>query len=498
MSTAGGNAPVAVADTATTRRLVLKNTLYLTIAQVLTIPLSIVNNALAAHYLGPEAFGYAYLAFTLTGFAFLAVEWGHQQVLPAMIAKDPQVAGDVFISSMAWRSSTAIVISAALLLWARLLHYSAVFQWTLAITCLVTTLTSFVAACKDTIRGLERTDIPAIVHVGQQVLMVALVATVLVLGGDLIANLMAQAVAAVIVLLLLWPAMRRLGVTGMSVRWRNIQLLFQNGTPFVALGFTLALQPNIDAFFLSKLAPEEVMGWFAVARRLVGALLLPATALIGALYPTLCRLHVTDPEGFRRTTNDALRSVALVATPVALCCALFPEVAINLLGGHSFGPAAANLRAFALFIPLVYFSMPLAACITAAGKQRVWSIIQILCAAVCLVLDPLLIPLFQRRMGNGALGVCVAAVATEALTVAGGAMLVPHGVFDRKLGRVILLTLIAGVAMTIVAQLSRVATPFVAAPLSLIAYAGTLWWLGAVEPSQVAAIRSAIARRGRA
>ena len=31
------------------------------------------------------------------------------------------------------------------------------------------------------------------------------------------------------------------------------------------LGLALALQPNIDAVFLSKLAPAEVIGWHAAA-----------------------------------------------------------------------------------------------------------------------------------------------------------------------------------------------------------------------------------------
>ena len=51
----------------------IRNTLYLTGAQVLAVPLSILVNAMAAHYLGAEGFGYTYLAATFCSFGFLLV-----------------------------------------------------------------------------------------------------------------------------------------------------------------------------------------------------------------------------------------------------------------------------------------------------------------------------------------------------------------------------------------------------------------------------------------
>ena len=281
------------------RKIVFRNTLYLAAAQVLTVPLAIFINAMLAHYLGAEMFGYAYLAGTLCGFGFLAVGWGHDAVLPAVVARDHSLSGTMLGSSLAWRAATSVVVYAVLAFGCYLLDYPAELQWALGLTCLLLTGTNLVAACKDTIRGLERTDVPAYVHVGQQLLATVLMMVVLLLGGKLRAALVAQVVACAIVLLVLWPVLRRVGVGASSVRWATIKTLFRGGTPFVIFGIAMALQPNIDAIFLSKLAPVEVMGWYAVSRRLVGALILPATAMIGALYPTLCRLHASDADDFQ-------------------------------------------------------------------------------------------------------------------------------------------------------------------------------------------------------
>src|SRR5262249_36019192 len=151
-------------DTAATQRLVVRNTLYLTVSQVLAMPLSILTTAIAAHYLGAAAFGYAYLATAICGFGFLAVGWGHESVLPAMIARDRSVAGTALASSLAWRAVTSVIVYGVLAIGCSLLDYPAELQWALGLTALLIALTMFVAACKDTIRGLERTDIPAYVH----------------------------------------------------------------------------------------------------------------------------------------------------------------------------------------------------------------------------------------------------------------------------------------------------------------------------------------------
>jgi O-antigen/teichoic acid export membrane protein len=482
-------------DRAKTRHLLVQNTLYLTASQVLAMPLSILTTAIAAHYLGAEAFGYAYLAMTLCVFGFQIVGWGHENVLPAVVARDHGVAGTMLASSLAWRAVTSLIVYLVLAFGCYLLNYPAELQWALALTALYMALTYFGQACKDTIRGLERTDIPAYIHVGQQLLAVALVFIAMILGGKLRAALLAQSAAAAILLLATLPSLRAVGVCALSVRWATIKTLFAEGTPFVVFGVAMALQPNIDALFLSKLAPVEVIGWYGVSRRLVGTLLLPATTMIGALYPTLCRLYSSDKESFTRTANGALRSVALVAVPAALGCGLYPELGVALFSRTSFRPAEDNLRIMAVFVALVYFSMPLGTTIMAAGKQRAWGLVQCLCVASSLVLDPILVPIFQRQTGNGGLGLCVAAVLSEAMMIACGVALVPKGIFDGKLRRVVAFTVASGIGMVVTAVVAKPLGPFGAAPLSLIAYASGLWLTGVVDKNQVAAIVGAVLRR---
>lgn len=483
------------ADKGTARRTVLKNTAYLTFSQAATVPLSVLINALTARYLGPEEFGLIYLANTFGSFGYLLFCWGHEGVLPAKIAPDHSLAGKLLGTSLAWRAAVACVVYPALAALCHLLGNGAELQWALGISYLGFVLTSFVAGCKDTIRGFERADIPAIVHVGQQLLIAALVAPALLLGGRMRSVLLVTDAALVIVLVWILGTLRSVGVGKLSVERSAIRSLFRGGTPFVFLGLAMALQPVIDGAWLTRLGSVEAVGWYAAARKLIGLLLFPASALIGALYPTLCRLWIADREEFLRVTRDSLHSIALVVTPIALGCFLFPDLGILIFSKKAYGPAADDLRVLAAFLFLVYFTMPIGTCVLAAGRQRAWSIVQSLCVVVSLILDPLLTPWFQARYGNGGLGPSVASVVSELIVVAAGMYFMPSGVFDQRLRRTLLFTVSSGAAMGAVAWLLRSVTPFVAAPAAVLSYGGALWLTGEVDRSHVEKVTGFVTRK---
>src|SRR6478735_3267299 len=477
-------------------RLVAKNTVYLTVSQALTIPIAILVNGTTARFLGPSDFGVLYLASTLCGFGFLAVNWGHDSALPALIARDRTRAGALLGSSLAWRIGAALLVYLVLAAGSLIRGHGSDLQWALGLTFVIFGFASMIGACKDTIRGFERTDIPAYVHVGQQFLTALIVVPVLFLGGRLRLSLLVQIPVSAVVLVLIWRSLRSVGIDTLSVRKPELKSLLQVGTPFVFLNLAMALQPTIDAEFLAELAPAEVMGWFAVSRRLIGVLLFPASALIGALYPTLCRLYAEDREAFIRVSRGSFSSVALLAVPFAAGCGLYPEVGVALFSRASFHQAEDNLRILSVFLFLVYFSMPLGTCILAAGRQRASRIVQSLCVVVSSILDPILIPVFQRRSQNGGLGLCVAAVISELLVIGCGIALAPRGVFDRKLAKALLLALVSGGLMALVAHLLRpFLPPLVAAPLALLVYCVSALVTGAVDKEQVEQIKAIINRR---
>lgn len=466
---AGGIAP----------RLVIRNAGFLLAAQVLATPLSALVNVIAARRLGPDDYGRLYLAMTFAAFAFLWVEWGQNGPLSAMIAKNRGQAGELLGSALAWRAGALPVVVLVLFAACSMLGYDARFLAILALVLLGSSAATISSACLDVFRGHERADLTAASYLAWQALTALVVVPVLLLGGGLDAMLIAQAACAALGALVLLRCLAPFGVTAVRVRTPIVGALVSAGTSFLALNLILALQTNIDAVFLSKLASADAVGWNAAARKVTGLLIFPATALIGALYPTLCRLQGRDGRAFASTARNALRVAILAGVPVALGCALFPEIGIALFGAPAYGPALDNLRILALYVLLVYFTMPLGTTLTAAGRQRAWAAAQFACVAVSAACDPWLIRWFQQSTGNGGLGVCVSTAGSEVLMVAAGVWLLPRGVLDRSLVRTLASVTLGGAAMTAIALACSAVSPWAVAPMSVLGYGACLWASGA-------------------
>ena len=477
------------------QRLVLRNTLISLAGQIVATPLSILVSAVTGRYLGAADFGQMYLAWQVASFGFLLVEWGHGSVLQARVARDRSAAGELLGTTLAWRCGAALVVYGLLAVGSLALRYPGEFQTTLTLVSVQLLLVTLANACQDTARGFERTDVSAYAQVAQPIVNLLIVVPTLLLGGGLRAVLTAQAVASAVLLAFVWTARRSVGVGRLSASLATLKIYARQGAPFLLFGFAMLLQPNVDAILLSKLAPSEVVGWHAAARKLINPLIMPVGMLTAALYPTLARLHTEDVRAFRDMVRGALRGAVILAVPIALCCALYREVGILIFSRESYGPAQANLLALSPFLFLLFFSMPLGTSILSSGRERAWAGVQLLCVVVSSVLDPLLIPWFQARTGNGGLGVCVASVVSEVLMVGGGVWLAVDGLFDRSFAKSVARTLAAGAAMTAVALLLARLSPWLAAPVALATYFGSLWAIGGLDQAQIEIVRGALARR---
>lgn len=475
---------------------VVRNALWLVLAQAIVTPVSILVNAIAARSLGAVDFGQLFLATAIASFALIFVEWGQAGALTGKVAVDRARAGQLLGSGIAWRVMTGALVLIVVPVGLLLLGYERDLIVVVILAMTVALLVTVASACQDVFRGFERTDFAATTYVAWQLLIAAVSVPVLLMGGGIEMFLGAQVACAAIgalVVLRMLPAMR---VPKLSVQWATIKELFATGRGFFAFALILALQPMIDAAMLSHFGSPESMGWFGAARKLVGILVYPASALVVALYPTLCRLHNENPSLFRRTAADAFHLCTLAVMPVALGCALFPQIGITIFSESEYAPAEANLRVLAIYLFLVYFSMPIGTCLTSIGKQSLWALVQFACVIVSVVCDPVLIPWFQAKTGNGGLGVCVAIVLSEILMVAVGLYLIPKGILDAALGRRLGLSLLAGVAMAIAALTLGAfdVNVFVSATLSVLAYALVLLALRAVDLSELKALVGSLRR----
>ena len=475
------------------RRLVARNTLIMMAAQALGVPLAIVVNAVMARTVGPGEYGIFYVLTTFASLAFMIVDWGQNGILPAKIATDRANAARYLGSALAWKLVASVAATAILAVIFDLQEKNLPLV-ALVLVCLGQTFTLISRTCADVVRGFERVKVAAYTQVGGQFLTALFAIPVLYAYGTLNSYLLAAAAAGAIVLYAVWRGLHTVGIKSLSADMPTVKGLLKAGNTFLVLNLILLLQPAIDAHYMSLLASKEAIGWHAAAVKLIGPLVLPASALIGALYPTLCRLWSENKQEFMHTSRGALRAGFVMTMPIALGCALFPDIGIRIFGGDTFAPAATNLRILSIYVFLLYVTMTLGTCLNAAGRQRAWTTVQFVCIVVVVIADPILVSWFQQHTGNGALGVNITTAGTELLMLIAGICLMPRGVLDRSILRSALLTLAAGAAMASVAWLMRSFDSLLVAPLALAAYAATLYGMGGVDREQLQILTRRVAK----
>jgi O-antigen/teichoic acid export membrane protein len=330
-------------------------------------------------------------------------------------------------------------------------------------------------------RGLERMDHDALVSVLAKALTVAFTVAALALGGRLLAAILGQAAGgagalAVAVLLLarqrVRPAAPAAGTAGELV---------VAGAPLLAMNLLIAVQPYLDAVLLSKLAAPTAVGWFGAAKYFMGTLLAPAAILGAAAYPRLSRA-ASDPPALRRELRAAMRPLLGLGALGAAGTFLFADLAVTIVYGEAgYGPTATLLRVFAPALPLFYVDWLLTYVLLAAGEARRFAVAKLLAVAVGALLELLLIPTFEARLGNGGVAVVLAFGASELVVLGAALWLVPRGALERGLfldaGR----AAAAGGAAVLAARALPAAPPLVLVPLCVGAFALAAAGVGLVD-----------------
>src|SRR4051812_31744884 len=225
-----------------TQGLIMKNTFFMLVAQVLGTPLSMIVNAVMARHLGPGEFGYIYLAGTLATFGFLAVEWGQGGTIPAMVAIDHRRAGELVGTALVWRGFAILWVYPLVAGACFLLGYNTELQIALVLVFACNSLLSVSSVGSDTVLGFERTDIRALALVGQQFIMALVVIPTLLLGGRLRATLTAQIFGALLTCLFVWRMVIGAGVRKLSFRRETARSLLTGGIPILAMSLVMTLQ----------------------------------------------------------------------------------------------------------------------------------------------------------------------------------------------------------------------------------------------------------------
>lgn len=474
-------------------QLVARNVLYMLIGQVASAAIAFVVTASIARHLGPSEYGVLFLSTSFVSLAFILVDLGQGFYAVSAIARDPSRTGVILGTGMALRLTVAALLVVPVWGLAALLCYSEQTRAAILATFVFLLITSIGAGFSIVFRGLERMDGDAVSQTATKALYGLTSLAAVVLGARVVGIIHAQAVGTALGLVVCVALLRRLRIPRPRVQREVAIELLKEGAPFLIWSAIVAVHSTMDSILLSKLATDKVVGWYGASSRLTQILILPASIIGSALFPTLSRLFVQSPAAFSQMTRSALKWMLYVGSLSAAGTYLFAQQAVALVYGRgAFAPTADILRVSSVFILALFLNFVLGTAVMAANRQKPWILVKAVAVAVLLALNVLLIPASQERLGNGGIGAATAAAGAEVLLLAAALALLPVGTLDRRVAGDVGRALVAMVAMAGTKQLLRGAPLGVGVPVAVLAFAVALVAVGGVGRSDLRDLLAAI------
>ncbi|HUM09628.1 MAG TPA: oligosaccharide flippase family protein [Myxococcaceae bacterium] len=447
-----------------------RNAFHLVLGQAGTMVLGILFSAALGRTLGVGDFGLYFLISSFASFALVLVDWGQQFFGIRAVARTPERAGELLGTGLVLRAvGTALVcIPTGLSAWA--LGYDRRSIW-FAVAFVALNLPLFLAQNFGVVfRGRDRMGLDATVSVANRFAGLVLALAALALGLGLGGVVVAQGLAGCAALALAAWLYRQVERSPLRFSRTTAREILVGGTALMSMNLATNVQPYIDAILLSELVPKEAVGWYGAAKTLMGTLLAPSLILGAAAFPRLSRA-AGNVEQFHREMRLADRPMVWLGGLAAVGTWHFAEVAIRIVYGSKgqFAPAGIILGVFGLGLFLVFVDVLLGTAATALGKATAFSIMKIATVVLATGLELVLIPWFQRRTGNGGIGVVTAFVGCELLVFLGLLTLMPRGTARPVLvdgGRALLSALGTGALLHWLPPLS----PWLAIPLCIVVF----------------------------
>ena len=468
-----------------TARLLVRNVSHLGMGQVASTALGIFLSAVIGRALEPAQLGIFYIAFAITSFVYVIVDWGQSTYLVREMARGRVDQPELIGTALLMRLAAIVFCSGLAVAIALVLGYNGQIVGLTLLAMMATVPAALFVPFSCSFRSKDRMDIDAFANFAGKATILVATAIALRLGGGLADVILMQGAGGISALLVGLTAARRLDITVKAPVMNVLQELLRHGAPLLAFSLTLALQPFVETLILSAFAGPAVVGWYGAYNTIFGIVISPAVIVLTAAFPELSRASVSLPD-LRRMMDLTGRVLFIAAAFTSSALYLFADDMVAVIYGHGrFEQTASILRVSAIFLPLLFFVFVLASAMTAVGRNKAMTSISIVRIAFCAVLCWFFIGYWQQRFGNGAIALVIIDGVAEIPATIACLILLPRG----AVGSTTTLNAIRAyiVSLCTVAPLSMLQPLglLYLAPLFLLLFAATAMITRLVSPSDL-------------
>ncbi len=366
-----------------------RNFMWLTAANVTSGLFTVILFIYLARTLEAEKFGYLSYAGALVFYMFNFIDLGLSTYGIREIAKEHSGAPEYVSNIISFKLILALGLFTGFVVISSLSHQLALVK----ILMLETALMFFVSALASewAFQGLEKMHM-VFVSLGFTSFLQLLLSVLIVKSpGDLLKVPLINFFASIPVIIFFLGRLKfRFRLFTLDLK--KIRVYLSSSIVIWAISIFAQVYNGLDIAILGFFRSPQEVGYFSVARRIVGGVTLLMTFLASAVLPHLSCTFKDDMPGFRQGTRRFLKMSSIILVLVFAPVMLFSGKIISLAVGNEYLPASMPLKIMMMAIVLVTFNLPYSTGLIAARMEK--EVLKQACAsaALSLFLNFLLIP----------------------------------------------------------------------------------------------------------
>jgi O-antigen/teichoic acid export membrane protein len=319
-------------------------------------------------------------------------DWGMSSYIVREMAEDPKRTSWLLPNAMGIRVGLSLIMTLVAPLSAYLLGKETDVVLGILLASVSLILYGIQGPLHGALTARERLDYTSTFALIGQLVFWSFGVLLLVRGMGFIGLIVASLLRVLAVGLLCGWALSRLrsGRLEFSVRrWPN---LLGAALPFGVSGISFAFIDRFDTMFMSFVLSDAAVGWYNVPWTLISMILLIAQSIAIAMYPSMVRSRVEDPETLLQVVWRSMKYLLIVCLPIAAGGTILADRIILTLYEQEFVRSIPVLQITLWALPSMFLLELLGRLSSALRLEKQSARVNLINAGITVVLNLILVP----------------------------------------------------------------------------------------------------------
>jgi len=377
---------------------IAKNTTWLTSAYVWQKIFAFIYFTIIARILGANDIGLFVFAISLTTIMSVFIDFGLSPVLIRESAKYKEKANNFLNNIITVKLIFSIITFFLVAIIINLLNKPTIVQTMVYLAGLVMILDSFTLSFWGIFRAWQNLKYEAISITINQILIVIVGLAGVFLKFPLYVLVLALLAGS------LFSFVYSLFLIKLKLKFKfklvwhktTLKKLFIIALPFAFAGIFTRVYNYIDQVLLSILIGDQSLGWYSVAYKMTYALQFIPAAFAAALFPAMSNFYLEQKDKLKMVFEQSMYLLIIISVPIAFGVLILADKFIIFLYTTEYQPSILTLQIFIFAVIAIFASYPISSILNACDKQTINTINMGIVMIINILLNIILIPIYQH------------------------------------------------------------------------------------------------------